>query len=91
MSKPTTQADLGAAKHVLRYLNGTQELGLTFKKSVSPLNLEGFRDSDWGASILQIDEVLQVITFSYQVQDHLSRAKVVSNRLLHCRHLKLNI
>ena len=49
MYKPT-QADLGAAKHVLRYLKGTQELGLTFKKSVSPLNLEGFCDSDWGAS-----------------------------------------
>ena len=49
MSKPT-QADLGAAKHVLRYLKGTQELGLTFKRSVSPLNLEGFCDSDWGAS-----------------------------------------
>ena len=49
MSKPT-QADLGAAKHVLRYLKGTQELGLTFKKSVSPLTLEGFCDSDWGAS-----------------------------------------
>ena len=49
MSKPT-QADLGAAKHVLRYLKGTQELSLTFKKSVSLLNLEGFCDSDWGAS-----------------------------------------
>ena len=49
MLKPT-QADLGAAKHVLRYLSGTQELGLTFKKSVSPLNLEGFCDPDWEAS-----------------------------------------
>ena len=48
MSK-RTQADLGAAKHVLRYLNGTQELCLTFKKSVCPLTCEGFCDSDWGA------------------------------------------
>ena len=32
------------------YLSGTQKLGSTFKKSVSPLNLEGFCDSDWGAS-----------------------------------------
>ena len=29
---------------------GTQELGLTFKKSVSPLSFEGFCDSGWGAS-----------------------------------------
>ena len=50
MSKPA-QADLSASKHVLRYLKGTQELGLTFKKSVSPLNLEGFCDSDLGASV----------------------------------------
>ena len=49
MSKPT-QADLGAAKHVLRDLKGTQELGLTFKRSVFPLNLEGFCDFDWVAS-----------------------------------------
>jgi hypothetical protein len=50
MSKPT-QADLSTAKHVLRYLKGTQELGLTFRKSCSPLILKGFCDSDWGASI----------------------------------------
>ena len=50
MSKPN-QADLSAAKHVLRYLKGTQELGLTFRKSFTPLNLEGFCDSDWGASM----------------------------------------
>ena len=50
MSKPTL-ADLSIAKHVLRYLKGTQELGLTFRKSISPLTLKGFCDSDWGASI----------------------------------------
>jgi hypothetical protein len=50
MSKPT-QADLSTAKHVLRYLKGTQELGLTFRKSCSPLILKGFCDSDWAASI----------------------------------------
>ena len=36
MSEPTV-ADLGTAKHVLRYLKGTQDLGLTFTKSLSPL------------------------------------------------------
>ncbi|CAB3989636.1 Hypothetical predicted protein [Paramuricea clavata] len=50
MLKPT-QADLSTAKHVLRYLKGTQVLGLTFRKSCSPLILKGFCDSDWGASI----------------------------------------
>ncbi|XP_046851103.1 secreted RxLR effector protein 161-like [Xenia sp. Carnegie-2017] len=50
MSKPT-RADLSIAKHVLRYLKGTQELGLIFQKSSQPLTLKGFSDSDWGASI----------------------------------------
>ena len=34
MSKPA-QANLGIAKHILRYLKGTQELGLTFRKCTS--------------------------------------------------------
>ncbi|XP_028391792.1 uncharacterized protein LOC114516495 isoform X1 [Dendronephthya gigantea] len=50
MSKPT-QADLTKAKHVLRYLKGTSKFGLTFTKSINPLILQGFCDSDWGASI----------------------------------------
>ena len=50
MSKPT-QADLGTAKHVLRYLKGTQNLGLTFRKLPYPLTLKGFCDSDWGACL----------------------------------------
>ena len=91
MSKPTP-ADLGTAKHVLRYLKGTQELGLTFKRSVSPLNFEGFCDSDWGGKHPpQIGEVLQVTTFSYLVQDHSSHGKVVNNRLSRCQHVKLNM
>ena len=49
MSKPT-QTDLSTAKHALRYLKGTSKLGLTFRKSSNPLIIQGFCDSDWGAS-----------------------------------------
>lgn len=35
-----------AAKRVLRYLNGTKEDGLVFKKTGEPLH--GFSDADWG-------------------------------------------
>ena len=37
-----------AAKHVLRYLKGTPEKCLKFKKSDEPLALVVFSDSDWG-------------------------------------------
>ncbi|CAB4009852.1 Poly (gag pol) of Ty Copia retrotransposon [Paramuricea clavata] len=50
ISKPT-RANLDLAKHVLRYLRGTSEQGLTFRKSNVPLRLNGFCDSDWGASV----------------------------------------
>ena len=47
MSAPT-QAHLGAAKHVLRYLRGTQGLGITFGGcSHQGSGLQGFADSDW--------------------------------------------
>ena len=39
---------LTRAKHVLRYLKGTINQSLIFKKSQKPLKLEGFCDSDWG-------------------------------------------
>ena len=50
MSKPT-RTNLDLAKHVLRYLRVTSEQGLTFRKSNVPLKLNGFCDSDWGASV----------------------------------------
>ena len=43
MSRPN-QADLNTAKHVLRYLKGTSEQILRFRKSESPLKLSGFCD-----------------------------------------------
>ena len=49
MSKPT-KAHLDLAKHVLRYLKGTMNIGLKFTKSNDPLKLTGYCDSDWGSS-----------------------------------------
>ena len=40
---------LNLAKHVLRYLKGTINYGLTFTK-VKDLSIVGFCDSDWGSS-----------------------------------------
>ena len=40
-----------AAKHVLRYLKGTIDYELSFKKSDEKLNLMAFSDSDWAASV----------------------------------------
>ena len=37
-------------KHVLRYIKGTQQLKLVYKKSENGLKLEGFSDSDWASS-----------------------------------------
>ena len=48
MSKPTL-AQLGMAKHVLRYVQGTMHYGLKFQKS-DVLEVNRFCDSDWGAS-----------------------------------------
>ena len=50
MSRPT-QLDLSMAKHVLRYLKGSQEQGLKFVKSRTSLKLAGFCDSNCGASV----------------------------------------
>lgn len=38
------------AKHVLRYLKGTANQNLVFKKSAEPLALFGLCDADWGNS-----------------------------------------
>ena len=40
-----------AAKHFLRYLKGTIEYELCFKKSDENLNLIAFSDSDWASSV----------------------------------------
>lgn len=49
MSKPT-KADLNMARHTLKYIKGTADLSLKFRKSHSELKLVGFCDSDWGGS-----------------------------------------
>ena len=46
-----TKAHLSMARHVLRYLKGTINSGLIFQKeNCKELKLQGFCDSDWGAS-----------------------------------------
>jgi len=47
MHEPTEE-HLAAAKHILRYLNGTQGLGI-FLSSHKAMSLTGFCDSDWGS------------------------------------------
>ena len=38
-----------AVKRVFRYLNGTQDLGITYKKMLK-INLDGYTDADWGSN-----------------------------------------
>lgn len=42
------QEHLVAAKHILKYLNSTIDLKLTYKKTGAPI--EGFSDADWGGN-----------------------------------------
>ncbi|PIK49002.1 hypothetical protein BSL78_14108 [Apostichopus japonicus] len=42
---------MNTAKHVLRYLKGTIDHKLCFKKSSQPLSLLAYSDSDWGSSV----------------------------------------
>ena len=50
MAKPT-MTHFTMAKHVLRYLKGTKEQGLMFRKSVEDLSLIGYCDADWASSL----------------------------------------
>ena len=49
LAKPTI-SHLTMAKHVLKYLKGTINHSLTFRKSENPLNLIGYCDADWANS-----------------------------------------
>ena len=49
VSKPTN-ADFVMLKHVFRYILGTLDCKLIFKKSQNGLLLSGYCDSDWGSS-----------------------------------------
>ena len=54
MSKPT-KTHLQAAKHILRYLRGQEELGLTYKYSSTNPETNGilitYSDSSWGGDV----------------------------------------
>ena len=41
------------AKHVLRYLKGTTEQSLKFRKGVDTLKLVGFWDSYWADDVVE--------------------------------------
>lgn len=45
------EEDMVAAKHVLRYLRGTIEYELCFKKCDGNLNLVAYSDADWASSL----------------------------------------
>ena len=49
LEKPTN-ADWVMVKHVLRYIKGTLNKKLTYRKSSEGLKLMGFSDSDWAGS-----------------------------------------
>ena len=63
MAKPT-KAHLSMAEHVLRYIKGTMNYGLKFKKSTDNLELVGF--SDW---VLKTEGVFMYIVFNCLVMD----------------------
>ncbi len=65
MSNPT-KSQLGIAKHVLKYVKGTLDYCLTFKKSDTPLKLNGHCDSDWGSS----EDRKSISGYSFQLSDH---------------------
>ena len=50
LSNPNAD-DMVAAKHVLRYLKGTIDYQLCFRKCSSGLNLIAYSDSDWASSV----------------------------------------
>ena len=57
---------LTKAKHVLRYLKGTINQSLIFKKSQKPLKLERFCDSDWS----NLDDRKNVSGFCFRLAEN---------------------
>ena len=49
LSNPT-EIDFTMLKHVFRYISGTVDDRLKFKKSRNGLKLQAYSDSDWGSS-----------------------------------------
>ena len=45
------EEDMAAAKHFLRYLRGTIDYELCFKKCDGNLNLVSYSDADWASSV----------------------------------------
>ena len=47
MARPQ-ESHLDAAKHVLRYLQGTSDFGILYQAD-SPITITGYTDADWGS------------------------------------------
>ena len=54
-----------AAKRVLRYLKGTRELGLTFRRDADGLQLFGACDADWASDV---DDRRSTTGFAFMAQ-----------------------
>ena len=85
--KPTV-SHLTMAKHVLRYLKGTIDYCLIFKKFES-LGLVGFCDADWGSTADRRSITGHGFRLSLRVFLYHGRVRS-SNQLLY-QHVKLSI
>ena len=65
MSKPS-KTYLELVKHVLKYIKGTLDYCLKYKKSDSPLRLTGYCDSEWGSS----EDRCSITGHSFQLSSH---------------------
>ena len=65
MQEPS-QVHFGAAKRVLRYLQGTMDYGIMYKFCEN-LNLIGYSDSDWARSIDDMKVLLVMLSYLDQV------------------------
>ena len=67
MAKPS-QSHLSMSKFVLKYLKGTENYSLVFKKSTVPCKVFGYCDSDWGGST----DRRSFCGYCYQMNEHSS-------------------
>ena len=76
MQEPS-QVHFGAAKRVLRYLQGTMDYGIMYKFG-GDLNLIGYSDSDWAGSIDDMKSTSgYVFLFGSSIRSWLSKKQIV--------------
>ena len=84
-----SQLHFVVAKRVLRYLKGTIEFGILFKKSNSP-KLIGFIDSDWGGSE---EDMINTSGFCFSIGGsifcwNLKKQSVVARSIIEAEYIK---